>query len=186
MSKSGKGRIGFLLNFLRHPLRNASVVPSSKVASRNMFTGLDMEPMRYVIELGPGTGVFTEELYARLHPEAEVLVLELDEGYVSSLKSRFGERFDILQASAQDLDSLIKEKNWPRVDLVVSGLPFVLPKEVKGPLMTALKGLTDSGTVFRFFTYMPPLMKPHYRMFQLRCVRFVGQNFPPMWIYSVN
>ena len=186
MSKRGKGRLGFLLNFLKHPLRNASIVPSSKVASRNMLKGLDVEAMRYVVELGPGTGVFTQELYDRLHPEAQVLVIELDEGYVASLNARFGGRFDIVQASAGDLDSLVSERNWPRVDMVVSGLPFVLPQEVKEPLLASIKGHTEQGAVLRFFTYMPPLMKPHYHMFDLRCVCFVGQNFPPMWVYSVN
>ncbi|HCZ08696.1 MAG TPA: hypothetical protein DHV07_06230 [Flavobacteriales bacterium] len=186
MAFNGNGRLGFLLNFLRHPLRNASVVPSSKVASRNMFNGLDVEGIRYVIELGPGTGVFTQELYDRLHPDAQVLVVELDEGYVASLKDRFGDRFDIVQSSACRLESLLNERNWPHVDLVLSGLPFVLPGAVKEPMLSAIKGLTDRGTVFRFFTYMPPLMKPHYRMFQLRRVCFVLRNFPPMYIYSVN
>ena len=186
MSKSGKDRLDFLVKFLRHPLRNASIVPSSKVASRNMLRNLDIGSIRYVVELGPGTGVFTQELYERLHPDAQVLVIELDGDYVQSLKARFGERFDVVQASASDLDTLLKERNWPRPDLVLSGLPFVLPAVVKDPLLASLKTHTDQGTVFRFFTYMPPLMKPHYRMFDLRCLCFVAQNFPPMWIYSVN
>ena len=96
------------------------------------------------------------------------------------------DRFDIVQSSACRLESLLNERNWPHVDLVLSGLPFVLPGAVKKPMLSAIKGLTDRGTVFRFFTYMPPLMKPHYRMFQLRRVCFVLRNFPPMYIYSVN
>ena len=186
MGAEQQHRWSFLVNFIRHPLRNASVVPSSRVASRRMFTGVDLSSLRYVVELGPGTGVFTQELYERLHPDAQVLVIELDAGYVAALKSRFGDRFDIVQASAADLKALLRSRNWPSVDLVVSGLPFVLPAEVKGAMLSALKELTECGTVFRFFTYMPPLMKPHYHMFDLQCLRFVWRNFPPMWIYSVN
>lgn len=181
-----RSRLSFLWKFIRHPLRNASVVPSSKVASRNMLHGLDIGNMKYVVELGPGTGVFTEELYRRLPDDAEVMVIELDAGYVKDLKRRFGDRFDIVQASASELENLVAERNWPRVDFVISGLPFVIPQSVKEVLFASLKARTEQGTVFRFFTYMPPLMKPHYRDFDLNLVRFVGANFPPMWIYSVN
>ena len=78
MGAEQQDRWSFLVNFIRHPLRNASVVPSSRVASRRMFTGVDMSSLRYVVELGPGTGVFTQELYERLHPDAQVLVIELE------------------------------------------------------------------------------------------------------------
>lgn len=151
-----------------------------------MLHGLDMGSMKYVVELGPGTGVFTDELYRRLPDDAQVLVIELDAGYVEELRRRFGDRFDIVQASASELEALIAERNWPKVDFVISGLPFVMPQAVKDTLFAALKERTDQGTVFRFFTYMPPLMKPHYRDFDLSMVRFVAANFPPMWIYSVN
>lgn len=181
-----QGRMAFLWNFLKHPLRNASVVPSSRVASRAMLTGLDLSSLEYVVELGPGTGCFTQELFDRLPSHCQVLVIELDEGYVANLKARFGDRFEVVQASAHELDALIEERGWPRVDLVLSGLPFVLPEAVKKVLFASLLNRTGSGTVYRFFTYMPPIMKKHYCDFNLRLVKGVAANFPPMWIYSVN
>ena len=48
-------RWSFLVNFIKHPLRNASVAPSSRIAARNMLCGLDLEHLEYVVELGPGT-----------------------------------------------------------------------------------------------------------------------------------
>ena len=186
MSNVSSGRLAFLLNFLRHPLRNASVVPSSRLASRSMLEGLDLSAMRYVVELGPGTGCFTQELLERLPAQCHVLVIELDEGYVADLNARFGDRFEVVQASAHKLDALVEERGWPRVDLILSGLPFVLPEPVKQRLFSSILRRTEKGTVYRFFTYMPPIMKKHYVGFSLRLVRYVPANFPPMWIYSVN
>ena len=186
MSSSLNGRLSFLLHFLRHPLRNASVAPSSRVASRSMLKGLDVSKLEYVVELGPGTGCFTQELYDRLPDHCQVLVIELEGDYLKELERRFGDRFHIVQASAHELESLIGERGWPRVDLVLSGLPFVLPKAVQERLWETLKRLTSEGTVYRFFTYMPPIMKRYYRDFDLRLVRGVAVNLPPMWIYSVN
>jgi len=181
-----KSRWAFLLNFIRYPLRNASVVPSSRIASRCMLDGLDLDTMKYVVELGPGTGCFTEELYNRLPAHCQVLVIELDGGYVETLKAKYGHRFDVVQASAHELDALVSSRSWPRVDLVLSGLPFVLPEPVKSSLWSTLQEKTAAGTTYRFFTYMPPIMKRHYREFDLHLIKRVAANFPPMWIYSVN
>lgn len=186
MAQPARDRWTFLFHFFKHPLRNASVAPSSRIAARNMLCGLDLESLDYVVELGPGTGSFTRELYDRLPRHCSVLVVELEPGYVERLRKRYGDRFEIVQASAGDLDALLEERGWPRVDLIISGLPFVLPEQVKTSLWAALKRHTDRGAVYRWFTYMPPLMKPHYRGFDLNLVRRVWANLPPMWIYSVN
>ena len=56
----------FFKLFLKQPTVNASVTPSSKKAAIGMVRGLDLSKMKYVVELGPGTGVFTDILAKRL------------------------------------------------------------------------------------------------------------------------
>lgn len=186
MSAEHRDRWSFLINFFKHPLRNASVAPSSRIAARNMLRGIAVDSLTHVVELGPGTGSFTRELYDCLSPQCKVLVIELDAGYVDGLQNQFGDRFEIVQASAHELERLLAERGWPKVDLIVSGLPFTLPKPVKASLWNVLHRMTEAGTVYRWFTYMPPIMKWHYRGFNMRLVRRVWANLPPMWIYSVN
>ena len=86
--------------------------------------------MSYIVELGPGTGCFTQELYANVSRDCKVLIIELNTAYIQFLRDKYGDRFEIIQGSAADLDALIEERDWPRVDLIVSGLPFTLPSEV--------------------------------------------------------
>ena len=107
MAAQHQDRWSFLVNFIKHPLRNASVAPSSRIAARNMLRGIDVKALTHVVELGPGTGSFTRELYDRLPAECKVLVIELDSGYVARLQEQFGDRFDIVQASAHELDDLV-------------------------------------------------------------------------------
>ena len=52
----------FLKMFIRQPKVNASIIPSSKRAAQGMVSGLDLNAMKYVVELGPGTGVMTDML----------------------------------------------------------------------------------------------------------------------------
>ena len=176
----------FLKMFLRQPKVNASVVPSSKLAAQGMVSGLDLNSMKYVIELGPGTGVITDILAERLPPDCKVLLIELEEEFILPLEEKYDDRFEVINCSASCLEELLIERKIEDVDLVISGLPFTLPDEVKEPLYSTLMALTERGTCMRWFTYFPFLMKKHYKEFPYRKACFVGWNFPPMWIYSVN
>ena len=145
MAAEHQDRWSFLVNFVKHPLRNASVAPSSRIAARNMLRGIDVESLTHVVELGPGTGSFTRELHKRLPEDCKVLVIELDSGYVSRLQEQYGDRFEIVQASAHELDDLVNERGWPKVDLIVSGLPFTLPPDIRTSLWQVLQDRTDRG-----------------------------------------
>ncbi|PCJ81456.1 MAG: hypothetical protein COA49_05010 [Bacteroidetes bacterium] len=172
--------------FLRQPKVNASITPSSKRAAREMVSGLDLGVMKYVVELGPGTGVFTDILYERLPKDCKVLLIELEEEYIQPLKEKYDDRFEVIKCSACQLSKLLMERGVTHVDLVISGLPYTLPNEVKDPLFNTLAELTQKGTCMRWFTYFPFWMKKHYTKFPLRKASFVAWNFPPMWIYTVN
>lgn len=179
-------RAVFFRNFVKQPLQNASAVPSSSFAAQAMTTNLNWSDSKYVVELGPGTGVFTERIYHHLSPQASCLVLELENSYVEGLRNRYGHRIEVLKANAQDVESHVKERNWPRVDLVISGLPFSLPKEVLEPLKNTYHSWVNQGTVVRCFTYFPFAMKHAYSEFHCELVKFVPLNFPPMWIYELK
>ena len=43
----------FFKMFIKQPLVNASITPSSKRAARAIVRGLDLGQMKYVVELGP-------------------------------------------------------------------------------------------------------------------------------------
>ena len=178
----------FFTEFLRNPRQNASIVPSASAACKKMFEGLDMGAMQYVVELGPGTGCFTKELMARLPGTAEALLLEINPAFCPKLEKAFGHRFHIRQESAHRMDHIVSELGWPRIDLVVSGLPYTLPEPIIDPLLDSLRRRTDEGTIYRFFTYVPPLMKRKYEPsgFQLTMEHLVVKNVPPMWIYSAE
>lgn len=176
----------FLKMFIRQPKVNASIIPSSKLAAKGMVRGLDLSAMKFVVELGPGTGVFTDILAQRLPSDCKVLLIELEEEYIAQLKKKYDHRFEVINVSACSLKDLLRERGIEHVDLVISGLPYTLPEEVKKPLFSTLLELTDKGTCMRWFTYFPFLMKRHYKQFPYRKAAFVGWNMPPMWIYSVN
>lgn len=180
-----KERSLFLLNFLKNPLRNASVIPSSKEASRAILTGLDWSQIHTVVELGPGSGTFTEEIITRSHPDTRILLIELEETYVALLKNKFGDRIIAVHDGADRMNEILTELDLGRADLIISSLPF-LQKQISQKIFEAIQQQTKQGAIFRFFTYMPPVMKWFYQGLPLHKVRFVIKNIPPMWIYGIN
>lgn len=176
----------FLRMFFKQPKVNASITPSSKRAARAMVRGLALGKMEYVVELGPGTGVFTDILAERLPPTAKVLLIELEESFIENLRNKYDDRFEVVQCSACELGALLEERGIKKVDLIISGLPYNMPVEVKTKLQSTLLKLTNKGTCMRWFTYFPFLMKPHYSQFKMKLADFIMWNFPPMWIYTVN
>ena len=82
-----KERALFLLNFIKNPIRNASIIPSSKIASSAMMKGINWEKVNTIVELGPGSGTFTREILARCKPNTKVILFELETSYVELLKN---------------------------------------------------------------------------------------------------
>lgn len=175
----------FLVNFFKNPLRNASVIPSSKFAGDAILHGLNWENINTIVELGPGSGTFTSEIIARCKPEAKLILIELEGSYVELLRNKFGNRTNVIHDGAHRMNSILEELNLPKADLIVSSLPF-LKKEISREIFAGIKFQTRQGASFRFFTYMPAVMKWFYKGMPLRKVKFVLKNIPPMWIYGIN
>jgi phosphatidylethanolamine/phosphatidyl-N-methylethanolamine N-methyltransferase len=180
-----KERALFLFNFLKNPLRNASITPSSKEASGAMMIGIDWEKVNTIVELGPGSGTFTREILARCKPETKIVLVELEHSYVHLLRLKFGNRVKVVHESAHLFEEILSELNLPKADLIVSGLPF-LARHLNQLIFNSIRHQTDKGAIFRFFTYMPPAMKLVYKGINLRKVAFVWKNIPPMWVYGIN
>ncbi|HZV70055.1 MAG TPA: rRNA adenine N-6-methyltransferase family protein [Saprospiraceae bacterium] len=180
-----KERALFLLNFIKNPIRNASITPSSKIASSAMMKGIDWEKVNTIVELGPGSGTFTKEILARAKPGTQIILFELETTYVDLLRKKFGNRVHVIHASAHLFEEILKEMKLPKADLIISGLPF-LARHLNQLIFDSIQHQTDKGAIFRFFTYMPPLMKLVYKGINLRKVAFVFKNIPPMWVYGIN
>ena len=172
-------------DLFKDPLRNASITPSSVFAGHAMMQGIDFSKIHTVMELGPGTGVFTTELVKKCALNTKIVLVELEKSYVENLRRKFGARVTVENANAQLLDTLLLKHGISKLDLLISGLPF-FEEAINDRLLASIKKQTDTGTIFRFFTYMPPVVKRIYKNLPIRKTAFVLRNIPPLWIYGVN
>jgi phospholipid N-methyltransferase len=172
--------------FLRHPVLTGAVAASSPRLAHVMTAGLGLERAHSVVELGPGTGVFTEAVFALLRPDADFKALEINPRLAASLTRRYR---GVISASAETVASYVESP----VDVVVSGLPWTaMPAERQQSILDAVMAVLSPYGRFTTFAYAHTAWTPPARRFaaSLRS-RFavvertpvVWQNLPPAFVY---
>lgn len=160
----------FLQEFLRAPLRTASVVPSSQALAQRMIAPLvPSSSLRrvppVVVELGPGTGAFTAALQAAF-PGMRYLGIELNPTMAEHLTTRFP-GIGLVRGPASALPQALAERGWRSVDLVVSGLPWqAFAGRAGAELVWAIAGHLAPSGAYTQFTYSwtrwaPPGRRQH-------------------------
>lgn len=182
-----QSRLQFLKQWVRNPRELGSITPSSRFLTRELLNRIDFASARYIAELGPGTGVFTEAILERLHPEGKLLAIDTNAGFVEQLKRAYPDpRLTVLEASAEHLDHLVAEAGWPRTDAVISGIPFsLLPKPVaRGILEAAKRSLSGGGGLMVGYQYSKMLRPFLLDVFGNVHYRSVLLNIPPAFVYT--
>ncbi|MCV9941301.1 MULTISPECIES: class I SAM-dependent methyltransferase [unclassified Rhizobium] len=178
----------FFRAWLSAPLRVASVIPSGRALSSLMTAEISAKTGT-VIELGPGTGVFTKALLHRGVAEENLVLIEYGADFATQLSLRFPTA-RIIEMDAAKLRKLPLQGSAP-VGAVVSGLPLLsMPmRKVHAILEGAFSHLRHDG-VFYQFTYGPrcPIARPLLDRLGLKA-RYIGctlANIPPAAVYRIS
>ncbi|MFF4114425.1 class I SAM-dependent methyltransferase [Streptomyces sp. NPDC001714] len=176
--------------FLRRPLMTGAVAASSRRLAYAMTEGIGLEQARTVAELGPGTGVFTDAILARLACDARLVAVELNPVLAARLTAtRRDTRLTVVQGSAAELAAAVGEP----VDAVVSGLPWtVMPRNRRGYILDAVAEVLAPGGRFTTFAYLHAAWTPPARQLTAELTsRFDGlersktvwANLPPAFVH---
>ncbi|KRD12282.1 class I SAM-dependent methyltransferase [Streptomyces sp. Root264] len=179
--------------FLRRPLMTGAVAASSRRLAYAMTEGIGLERARIVAELGPGTGVFTDAILARLAPDARLVAVELNPVLAARLSAtRHDPRLTVVQRTAAELAAAVGEP----VDAVVSGLPWtVMPQDRRGHILDAVTEVLAAGGRFTTFAYLHAAWTPPARHFtaelarrfdRLERSRPVWTNLPPAFVHRAT
>ncbi|HVU80406.1 MAG TPA: methyltransferase, partial [Rhodanobacteraceae bacterium] len=147
----------FLRQWMRDPVKTASVTPSGRQLARLMVAQLVPGSSR-VAELGAGTGVFTRALLDAGIAPSQLLVVEINPHLAEFLRERFP-GVSISCADARHLDALAGEHGLLRdgkLDAVISGLGMLsMSSQLRCDIMrAAFEALGDDGRFIQF-TYGP-------------------------------
>ncbi|MFP5077753.1 class I SAM-dependent methyltransferase [Rhizobium sp. YIM 134829] len=176
----------FFKAWLAAPLQVASVTPSGRALSLLITQEISPETGT-VIELGPGTGVFTEALLDRGVQEEDLVLIESGAAFAEELTLRFPAARTMLMDAAR-----VREVEMGgTVGAVVSGLPLLSmpPRKVLAILDGAFAHLGQHGAFYQF-TYGPrcPVPRPLLDRLGLKAT-LIGRtcaNLPPAAVYRIR
>ncbi len=187
-----RSRWTFLREFMSRPTTVGAVSPSSARLAEAMVSWVDWKTIHKVIELGPGTGVFTEAILQRAGADCRYLAVEINPSLAAIFRGRFP-RLRLAEDSVSNLVEICAREGQSEADLIVSGLPWAsFSSKDQVEYLDAVMAVLRKGGAFCTFAYLQGLLLAQGRAFrrrlhdqfeQVAVSDVVWKNVPPAFVY---
>jgi len=176
-------RLLFLRAFASHPRLVGALLPTSRRAVRDMLDLADLPGAHLVVELGAGTGVYTQEILSRLRPDGRVLALEIDPSMARQLAERLPD--PRLRVACDSAERLGEHLSGATADVVVSALPFTsLGAQVRRAILGQIRAALAPGGEVLVLQYSPLIQSELGRIFPSVRRRISLLNVPPAFLFA--
>jgi phosphatidylethanolamine/phosphatidyl-N-methylethanolamine N-methyltransferase len=177
--------ISFMYQFFKGAQTVGSFFPSTPILAAKIVKHIDFSKAKIVVEVGPGTGVFTKKILKKLQNDAIFIAFELNEKFYTKLKNEINDpRFILINGSAEELKSYLKEHGYTEVDYLISSIPLSNFKGKKiVTLLHSFRELISKNGTFIQFQYSFNQKRLFYKMFPNVIMDFTQFNIPPAFIY---
>lgn len=176
----------FLKQFWKEKKMVGAMSPSSKYLTEKMLKNVDFKKVKLIVELGPGTGVFTKKILEKLPSDAKLMVFELNDNFYHQLENQIkDERLILIHDSAENIATYIKKEGFLYADYVISSLPLAnFPKKLTENILNeSYDSLKNEGKYIQF-QYSLLSKKNLENKFQAVHISFTPINFPPAFVYT--
>lgn len=174
------------VHFLKAALKDykvAAVTPSSSFVVKRILKSLPRS-CAYMVEYGAGDGVITKALLEELPKDGKLVAIEMNPHFIQNLKKIRDPRLQVVQADVLKVCKDFSKFKLPRVDAVISGIPFSFFNAAERTFI-AKQTFHKLGEHGKFILYQfSPLMLPYLKSFFKKRVRLSLEvrNFPPYFI----
>jgi len=183
----------FFGQFVRNWKTVGAVAPSSPELARLVVEAAEIKSADRILELGTGTGAFTDVIAEAMKPEAHFLGLDLNPVFLDKLHQRHPHMtFQAVPAQECDFEGFLGTGN--SFDTIISGLPWTaFPTELQVSILDKVLPWLRPGGKFVTFAYtglhLLPSGQRFRKLIRQRCVELrttptVFKNLPPAFVYS--
>ncbi len=183
----------FIRRFFYKPLSVGAILPSSQGLSKLITDSSLLSKADVVVELGPGTGVFTEKILQRVKKSASVFAFEIDP-LLANITQKRCRNAVVINDSALNLRKHLHRYNIKNADVIISSLPCAgFNKMFQYRLLNTVTDALSDGGEFLTFTYLHTKLLPGGRSFKkiinrkfqsLKISKPVWANLPPAIVYD--
>lgn len=176
----------FVANFLKHPSMVGGLLPSSPFLVDEVLKQVDWSKARVIVEYGPGIGSFTKRVIERMSPDAKLIALEINPDFIRFLRDSVQDpRFRLVERSASEVDTVLKELGYDGADCVISGIPFsVLPHALRDSIVRKTHAILRPQGSFLVYQVSSAVLPYLERVFGKVAKNFELLNFFPMRVFS--
>jgi phospholipid N-methyltransferase len=175
----------FARNFLKHPRMLGSPIPSPRSLIEKLLEPVDWRDARTIVEYGPGVGTITREILDRMHPNANLVVIETNREFVDFLSESLADpRLRVVHGSAADVVAILEKLGLPPADFVFSGIPFsTIPESAREEILHATRAALQPKGAFLVYQYSRKVCSSLEKIFGLVRSNFMLSRVLPVWLF---
>jgi phospholipid N-methyltransferase len=179
-------RMMFARSFVANPRHVGSVIPSSRRLIQRMLGQTNWASIKVAVEYGPGTGVVTRAMLARLPPDAKLYIFEINNEFVEYLRASITDpRLMVVAASAETVTQVLTAAGHAHCDIAVSSLPFsIMPIAVRHAIVQATAAALAPGSSFIGYQYSTRWLRELRFVFRRVTVELEPRNWPPAFVFT--
>ena len=184
--------LDFAKQTLKTPTSIGAIAPSSRHVANTVVSLANLHTAKTVVELGPGSGVFTEQIVSRLDTDSVFFAVELNQVFVQATRNRCP-KAQVYHDTAQSIKKYLNKHNVDSCDCIVSSLPWTIFEPAQqDALLDTLSSVLAPGGCFVSIVYLGAKTRRRGRHFIDSLPRHfkttykaktVWQNVPPTQIY---
>ncbi len=145
----------FLKQTIKHPRFTGAVLPSSTNLAKLIIQHADLAAAKFVVEIGPGTGVFTEHIVNNIPNANNFFTIEINPDFVELMRAKYP-KITTYQDSAENILYLLQNHNQARCDRIISGLPWTaFTESMQESILEKIHQSLEPGGLFLTFAYSP-------------------------------
>jgi phospholipid N-methyltransferase len=175
----------FASNFFKHPKMLGSPIPSPRSLIEQLLKGVHWGSARVIVEYGPGVGTITREILLKMHPEATLVVIEMNREFVACLKENFKDpRLRVVEGSAVEVQSVLERLGFSQADYVISGIPFsTMPQSLREEIVRATHSVLQPRGAFLVYQYSRRILSSLEQIFGQVQRSFMLSRLLPVWFF---
>jgi phospholipid N-methyltransferase len=175
----------FARNFFRHPRMLGSIVPSSRFLIKQLLQPISWARARVIVEYGPGVGGITAELLRHMGSDATLIAIEMNPDFVKYLRDSFTDaRLQVVEASAESVDEILRRFGYLRADYIISGIPFsTIPAAARERILRKTCAVLEPGGAFLVYQFSSRVFQDLKRIFGYVVRRFEPLNVLPAHLF---